>query len=334
MDKVVCFGEILLRFTLNNTWLEDLNIPVFAGGTEANVAFALSKWKIPVSYVTSAPNNFLADQMLAFLGSKGIETSFVHRSGDRIGTYYLPIGADLKNSGVIYDRQHSSFWDLKPGMINWENVLEGADWFHFSAVCPALNPDLANVCLEALQAARLKNILISVDLNYRSKLWQYGKEPFEIMPELVQYCDLVMGNIWAANKMLNIPLEQHLQKKERKGYQQQARLTSELIVKNFPQCKIVANTFRFSNENQVNYYAELYNDQKLYSSAEYRTDQIIDQVGSGDCFMAGLIYGYKHKLDQQRIIDFATAAAFQKLFIKGDAITKNAEEIKLSINKL
>ena len=336
MNKVVCFGEILMRFTpsMNGDWLENNTISVFPGGAEANVASALARWEIPVSYVTAAPVNFLADQLLDFLNRQKIETSSVHRSGNRIGTYYLPSGADLKNAEVIYDREYSSFWDLKPGMIDWEKVFVDADWFHFSAICPALNQNVANVCLEGLKVARSKNITISVDLNYRAKLWKYGKEPLEVMPELVRYCDLVMGNIWAANRMLDAPLSQNLEMDERATYVKQTEETARYIIRNFPQCKIVANTFRFGNEEQLNYYAELYDGQKTFGSAEYSTDSIVDKVGSGDCFMAGLIYGYKNNLQPQAIIDFATAAAFQKLFVKGDATDKSVDEIKSFIKNL
>lgn len=323
MKKVICFGEILLRFTpsFNGDWLANNSIPIFPGGAEANVASALAKWEIPVSYVTAAPENFLADQVLAFLNNQNIETSRVHRSGNRIGTYYLPGGADLKNAEVIYDRLNSSFWDLNPGMIDWEKVFADADWFHFSAICPALNQNVADVCLEALTVARAKNITISVDLNYRAKLWKYGKEPLEVMPELVQYCDLVMGNVWAANQMLNIPLTEKLDKDVHSVYLEQAKKSSETILRRYPQSKVVANTFRFSDKNKVKYYASLY-DHHMFSSAVYNTENVIDKVGSGDCFMAGLIYGYKNNLEPQAIIDFATAAAFQKLFVIGDATNK------------
>lgn len=333
MKRIVCFGEVLMRFTpsMDGGWLKTNNIPVFTGGAEANVASALARWGIPVSYVTAVPENFLADQLLDFMHEQGIDTKSVHRSGNRIGTYYLPMGADLKNAKVIYDREHSAFWDLKPGMIDWEQVFDGAGWFHFSAICPALNNNVAEVCMEALKVARAKNMMISVDLNFREKLWKYGKEPAEVMPALVKYCDLVMGNVWAANKMLNVPLRYDLEKNERTIYLEQAKATAIAITKEYPHCKIVANTFRFSNENHISYYAELFSDEKTFSSSIYEAENIVDKVGSGDCFMAGLIYGYSKKLEPQAIIDFSTAAAFQKLFEQGDATSKSADEINAYI---
>src|SRR5690606_20683682 len=136
---------------------------------------------------------------------KNIDTSAIHYSGSRVGLYYLQQGTDVKNSGVIFDRAGSSFAQLKKGMINWDEVFEGITWFHFSAIAAALSQSAAEVCEEALQAASSKGITISVDLNYRNKLWQYGKQPIEVMPGLVKYCNLVMGNLWAANVMLGIP---------------------------------------------------------------------------------------------------------------------------------
>jgi 2-dehydro-3-deoxygluconokinase len=333
MKKVVCFGELLLRLTpsMSGEWIDNSNIPVFAGGAEANVTSALSRWGIPTNFVTAVPDNFLSDQLLNYLNKKGIDTSSTIRLGNRLGTYYLPIGADLKTAEVIYDRENSSFWNLKPGMLDWESILDGAEWFHFSAICPALNQNIASVCEEALKVAHLKNIRISVDLNYRPKLWQYGKQPSDIMPNLIQYCDLVMGNIWAANKMLDIPISEYLDGKT--AYLSQAKNTSENIIKSFPKCKTVANTFRFTDYDQINYYAVLYHQNKNYVSAEYNTNSIIDRVGSGDCFMAGLIYGYMHNLLPQEIINFSAAAAFQKLFVKGDSTKKSVAEIEASINQ-
>ena len=331
MKKVVCFGELLLRLTpsLSGDWLKNASIPIFVGGAEANVASALSKWGISTKYVTAIPDNFLSYQLLDHLHQKGIDTTAILKNGERIGSYYLPLGADLKNSEVIYDRENSSFWNLKPGMLDWETILDGADWFHFSAICPALNQAVADVCEEALKVARSKNISISVDLNYSAKLWQYGKQPSEIMPNLVQYCDLIMGNIWAANKILQIPLSEELNNKT--DFLKQASITSETIIKNFPQCKSVANTFRFTGDKHINYYAVLHDKHKEYVSAEYDTDSIIDKVGSGDCFMAGLIYGYLENHLPQRIINFSAAAAFRKLFVKGDATNNTVEDIEASI---
>lgn len=331
MSKVLCFGELLLRLSpqLNGEWIKQNQLPVFIGGAELNTATALAKWGIPVSYCTALPDHYLSREIIEFVSEKNIAINKIQWGGNRIGTYYLPQGADLKNAGVIYDRAYSSFWELKPGQLDWDEILEDISWFNFSAISPALNESVAAVCKEGAEAASKKGIPVSVDLNYRAKLWQYGKQPFEVMPELVQYCDVVMGNVWAAEKMLGIPVDKNLID-ENQACLQQALLTSKEIFKRFPKCRQVANTFRFDAEKGVKYYAALYNGEQLFVSHEQQTETIIDKVGSGDTFMAGLIYGNYQKQSAQEIIDFAAAAAFNKLFIKGDATTSSVEEIRNS----
>jgi 2-dehydro-3-deoxygluconokinase len=331
MSKVFCFGELLLRLSpeLGGEWIKQASMPVYVGGAELNAATALSKWGVPVAYCTALPENSISSEICTDLKGKNIDVSPIVYSGNRIGCYYLPQGADLKHSGVIYDRAHSAFSELHTGKIDWDKVLNNVSWFHFSAICPALNENVALVCKEALEAANKKGITISVDLNHRAKLWQYGKKCSEVMPDLVQYCDLVMGNIWAADKMLEIKVPEDILD-NKSAYLEHARLTSVEILKRFEKCKQVANTFRFDVSGGINYYATLYINDKLFVSNEYNTQTIVDKVGSGDCFMAGLIYGNYNNLIPQEIIDFSTAAAFNKLFIKGDATTSSVEQIKKS----
>ena len=329
MKRIFCFGELLLRLSpqLEGKWIREHSMPVFIGGAELNAATALALWKVPVAYGTALPENYLSKEIIASINQKGIDTSRIVFNGARIGTYYLPQGADLKNAGVIYDRAYSSFWELKPGQINWEEVFEDVAWFHFSAISPALNANVAAVCKEAVQAARKKGIAISVDLNYRAKLWQWGKQPLEVMPELVQYCDVIMGNLWAAEKMLGIGVDKELAD-QKEAYVAHSVKTSDQISRQFPNCKQVAHTFRFDEGEGVRYYATLHAQHQLYLSKEHHAEFIVDKVGSGDAFMAGLIYGNQNGLSAQDTIDFAAAAAFTKLFIKGDATTASVDQIK------
>ena len=258
--------------------------------------------------------------MLNYLEYKGIYTSSVLFSGHRIGVYYLERGADSKGN-MVYDRDHSSFSELKRGMIDWDRVLADVTWFNFSAISPALNKDVADVCLEALEAASRKNITISVDLNYRSRLWKYGKKPIEIMPALVDHCDVVMGNIWSANTLLGIPADEHIHdKRSRLAYTDHAEKTALAIIKQFPKCKTVANTFRFDGDaNHILYYTSLYAEGESFNSHEFTCKGVADRSGSGDRFMAGLIYGLYNKHTPQDLLNYATAAAFGKLQEFGDA---------------
>ncbi len=319
--KVLCFGELLLRISpAVNEQSEKQPVLVYVGGAEVNVATALAGWDVPVKYCTVLPDNFMAKHMMHYLEYHNIYTSSVLFSGNRIGLYYLERGADLKGS-MVYDREHSSFSELKTGMIDWDRVLHDVSWFNFSAISPALNQNVADVCLEAVQAAAKRNITISVDLNYRSRLWKYGMQPHEIMPALVDYCDVVMGNIWSANTLLGTAVDANIHdKKSKQAYLDHATATSLAIMQRFPKCKTVANTFRFdSANNHLLYYTSLFTDGKAYHSPEFSCEGVVDRSGSGDCFMAGLIYGFYNQHSPQEILNYATAGAFGKLQEFGDA---------------
>jgi len=334
--KVLSFGEILLRICpdMDGLWLKENKLPFYVGGAELNVATALALWNVPSTYLSAMPQNSVTEEIAGYLNKKNVDTSSMIYGGERLGLYYLPKGKDLKNGGVIYDRANSSYADLKVGQINWEAIFEDVSWFHFSAICPAINQSVADVCLEALKVASSKNITISLDLNYRAKLWKYGKEPIEILPELAKYCTLIMGNVWAANKMLGTALHDDLNLTE--GYAketllQQATDTSKEILSLFSACKAVANTFRFDNGKGIKYYTALYTNDKLTVSPEYVSDEILDKVGSGDCFMAGLIYGFYNDLSEEETLNFATAAAYDKLYIPSDATISTVADIEKRI---
>lgn len=330
--KVLCFGEFLLRLSpqLGGEWIRQAAMPVYVGGAELNAATALALWGVPVAYCSALPEHYLSREICQHLEEKNIDTRPMVFGGSRIGSYYLPQGTDLKNAGVIYDRAHSSFSELQPGQIDWDAVLQDVSWFHFSAISPALNASVAAVCKEALEAATQKGINISVDLNYRSKLWQWGKQPIDVMPDLVQHCTVVMGNIWAAEQMLNIEMDKGFDRSEKASCLEQAQKTSEAILQRFPQCRQVANTFRFDESGTIRYYATLYREGTLSVSEEHQTDVVVDKVGSGDTFMAGLIYGSYKNLSAQQTVSFAAAAAFNKLFITGDATTSSVADIQNS----
>lgn len=334
--KVLSFGEILLRICpdMDGEWLKENKLPFYVGGAELNVATALALWNVPSAYLSAVPDNSVTREIIDYLDKRDIDTSPMVFHGDRLGLYYLPKGKDLKNAGVIYDRANSAYADLKVGQINWDEVFEDVSWFHFSAICPAINQSIADICVEALKVASSKNITVSLDLNYRAKLWKYGKEPINILPELAKYCTLIMGNVWAANKMLGTALHDDLKPTE--GYAketllQQATDTSKEILSLFTACKAVANTFRFDNGKGIRYYTTIYTNNELTVSEEYVSDEILDKVGSGDCFMAGLIYGFYNQLPVSETLNFATAAAYDKLYIPSDATTSTVAEIEKRI---
>lgn len=329
--KILSFGELLLRITpdAGGEWLKENRLPFYVGGAELNVATALALWGLPSRYFTALPDNGLSAQIIKHLADKDIDTSPVFYGDGRLGLYFLTSGQDLKHDALIYDRADSVFSKLKPGMVDWDKALEGVSWFHFSAICPAINQNVANVCEEVLQAASAKGITISVDLNYRSKLWKYGKTPQEVMPGLAKYCDLIMGNVWAAENMLGIPVVPNIHESGQQSiYLKEALNSSENIMRQFPKCKAVANTFRFDASSEINYYTTLYTGGKFYNSRTWQTTKVTDKVGSGDCFMAGIIYGFCSGLQPAETLEFATAAAFEQLFVKSDATDKTVNEIK------
>lgn len=321
ISKVLCFGELMLRISPSSIEEAEKNpFILYMGGAEANTATALAGWNVPVKYCTVLPDNFMSEYLIDYLEYRGIYTSSILLAGKRVGVYYLDRGADLKSS-VVYDREYSSFSELKRGMIDWDKVLRDVSWFNLTAISPALNANVADVCLEALEAASRKKIMTSIDLNYRSRLWKYGKEPIEVMPALVEHCDLVMGNIWSANSLLGTSIDSRIHEKGRKeDYLEHARATSLEIMDKFPRCKHVGNTFRFdSDSDNLLYYTSLFTGREQYNSGEFRTKGVIDRSGSGDCFMGGLIYGFYNNHAPQDIVNYATAAAFGKLQEQGDA---------------
>jgi 2-dehydro-3-deoxygluconokinase len=335
MGKILCLGEILLRFSpsADGQWLKKNEMPVYLGGAELNVATALAGWGLPVSYFTVMPDNFLASDMRSVLKERKIFTDSILIRGSRIGTYFLAQGKDLKNDSVFYDREHSAFGEIRKGIINWDNVFHDVSWLHLSAISPALNESVAEVCLEALQAASKRNITISIDLNHRPKLWK-DRNPHQVMAALLPFCDVVMGNIWSAHDLLGIPLDTHLiESKNKKEYLQHAHQTSVKILKRFARVKTVACTFRFERGEGILYYASLYSAHHWTDSATYESEKFLDKVGTGDCFMAGLIYGlYKH-LPEEDVIQFATAAGFGKFFEIGDTTSQDLNTIKERIKE-
>ena len=332
MGKVLCFGELLLRLPPadKGEWLHANQMSVFVGGAELNVATALAIWQMPVKYFTALPDNIITHDIISFLQTKNIDTSPIILSGERIGLYYLKEGSDMKSEENVFDRKYSSFYTLDTGVVNWDEVLKDVSWFHFSAIAPAVSEKAAALCLEAVQAASDRGITISVDLNYRSLLWKYGKHPVEVMPELVKYCDVVMGNIWAANTLLDVSVdEQLILPRSKEVFLQHATFTAQRLYNRFPKCKWVANTFRFDAEaGNIRYYATLNTKAEQVVSPVFATDTIVDKVGSGDCFMAGLIYGVKLQHEMQDIIGFAAAAAFGKLHEKGDTTQNTVDYIQ------
>lgn len=324
MSKVLCFGEILIRQqAIGSSFFEkDQNmLKVFMGGSEANVASGLTQMGTSVAFCSAFPENALAEEIIERLEQLGITTDTSFRLGDRIGSYILLSANGLTKGEVIYDRKYSSFSQLMVEDINFDKLFDGIDWFHWTALTPALNESLAELMEEILIQAKRRNITVSVDLNYRNRLWQYGMEPIEVMPKLVEFCDVIMGNIWAANKMLGTPPISETLGRDTSAeiYYEEAKKSAAEVFEKYPACKHIAYTFRFMDNPTHNYFYGTYHSATTSAiSAQFETNAVVDRIGSGDAFMAGLIHALKNTDHPQKIIDIATGAGYQKLFVEGD----------------
>lgn len=260
MKKILAFGEILIRQqSVGTSFFEAENnfLSIYPGGSEANVATALAQMDNAVSYVSAFPENALSNEIIDILKKYGVDTAKTLFKGDRIGTYLLLSANGLSKGEVIYDRKYSSFSQLTRADIDIDDLLQDVDWLHWTALTPALNENLTLVMQQILQAAKERGIIISVDLNYRNKLWQYGVEPLEVMPTLISYCDVIMGNIWAANKMLGTQVDSNLDRyTSKETYMKAAQQSANEIFQKFTTCKHIAYTFRFMDNPTHNLFTE------------------------------------------------------------------------------
>jgi 2-dehydro-3-deoxygluconokinase len=261
----------------------------------------------------------------------GVQTDQIVFGGDRLGIYFLETGAVSRPSKVIYDRSHSSIAEIKPGMIHWKEVLQGADWFHWTGITPAISQGAADVCLEAIQACHELGVTVSTDLNYRKNLWKYGKTASEVMTALVEGCDVILGNAEDAEKVFGIKPEGL--DVTQAGAQVEATAFESVctqLQQRFPRAKKIVITLRGSvNANHNTWGGVLYANGQLYQSGRYDITHIVDRVGAGDSFMGGLIYGLlTYPGDDQRALDFAVAASCLKHTIYGDFNLVTVKEVE------
>ena len=337
MSKVVTFGEIMmrlstpgfLRFSQSNSF--DVNY----GGGESNVAVSLANYGIPVEFVTRLPNSDIGKCAFMELRKRNVGTSNIVFGGERLGIYFLETGAVSRGSKVVYDRANSAMAEIESGMIDWDQVFDGASWFHWTGITPAISKSAAAVCLEAVKIASERGITISTDLNYRSKLWKYEGNRQEIMTELTSYCDIILCNEEDAEmhfgikpKGLNVRTQGH-------DINGDAYLSvCKEMMKKFPRAEKIAITLRGSISASHNSWAGiLYDGKKMFKSKDYNITHIVDRVGAGDSFMGGLIYGIlNYPNDNQVALDFAVAASCLKHTIKGDANLVSIDEVEKLMN--
>ena len=333
MKKVVTFGEIMLRLSPaeNLRFSQVNNFDVIYGGGESNVAVSLANYGVPVEFVTRLPKNDLGECALMEMRKRGVGTQHIAFGGDRLGIYFLETGAVSRGSKVVYDRAHSAIAEIESGMINWDSVFDGVEWFHWTGITPAISQGAADVCLEAVKAASAKGITISTDLNYRAKLWNYGGDREAIMTELTSFCDVILGNEEDAEKHFGIhPEGLDVYKHGHEVKAASFKSVCEQMMNKFPRAKKVITTLRGSISASHNTWAGvLYDGKKMYETRQYQITHIVDRVGGGDSFMGGLIYGLlNYPENDQNALDFAVAASCLKHTIKGDANLVTVEEVE------
>lgn len=326
MKRVITFGEIMMRLNPPGYLkIEQANAfeATFAGG-EANVAVSLANFGIDTGFVTKLPDNALGKRALMEVRKTGVETKDIVFGGPRLGTYYVEKGASQRASKVIYDRAGSSIALATSEDFDWDSILEGYDWFHFTGITPALSDNCANICMEALKVCRKKGITVSCDLNYRSKLWSREKAK-EVMTGLMSYVDVLIANESDAEDVFGIRADGTDVIKgelDRNGYVSVAKqIAAKFGIKK------VAITLRESLSASVNNWGGmLYQDGMSYMSAKY-TIQIVDRVGGGDSFGGGLIYAMISGYDPQKVIEFAAAASCIKHTIEYDFNYASLEDV-------
>lgn len=297
------------------------------GGGEANVAVSLCNYGYDAAFVSALPDNGIGDAAIQELKKFGVQTDKIIRQGERTGIYYLETGSNARPSNVIYDRAGSSICDAQPGDFDWDDIFNGAKWFHFTGITPALSESAAELTLEAVKAAKAKGVKVSCDFNYRGKLWKYGKSAPEVMRELVKYVDVGIANEEDCQKSLGITADVDVKSGELDKAKYEA--LSAKMFEVYPNLTEMAITLRESfNADHNDWSACLRNKDGFHLSRQYSMRDIVDRVGGGDSFASALIYGLTAYDDPQESLEFAVAASCLKHTISGDFNRVTVQEVK------
>ena len=327
--RVVTFGEVMLR--LKSPGVERLfqspSLEALFGGAEANVAVSLAQFGVPVSFVSAIPANPIGDACLGELRKFGVDTSRVRRQGSRLGIYFLEAGANQRPSKVVYDRSGSAMAAAKPGDFDWDVVLDGASWFHLTGVTPAISQSAADLAIDGARRAREKGITVSCDYNYRKNLWKYGKSAPDVMRELVRHVHVGIANEEDCQEALGIELDVDVASGSLAT--DRYRALAARVLEEFPNLDKQVITLRESHSADRNgWSAVLHNGKDFLVSRRYDITDIVDRVGAGDSFGAGLIYGLHAYGDDARALEFAAAASCLKHSILGDFNRVSVSEVE------
>jgi 2-dehydro-3-deoxygluconokinase len=327
IHKVVAFGEIMLRLSTEQhmRFSQAKTFAATYGGGEFNVAVSLVNYGINAEFVTRLPDNELGHCALNEIRKMNVNSQNINLGGDRLGVYFLETGSGYRGSNVVYDRANSAIATIEEGTFNWEKIFEGKTWFHWSGITAAISENAAAECLTAIKTAHRLGLTVSCDLNYRSKLWKYGKQPSAVMPEMLSYCDVILGDIDTAYFMLGL-------EKVSPDYTDENSLQEyySALLNYCPDLKIAATTLRYSvSASHQRIGGILFNGSTIYKAAVREVTPVIDRVGTGDAFMGGLLYGLISAPDDlQKVIDFAVAACCLKHTIVGDYNLATLQEVE------
>jgi 2-dehydro-3-deoxygluconokinase len=327
--RVITFGEIMLRLKSpgHERLFQSPSLEATFGGAESNVAVSLVQFGMPAAFVTALPANAIGDSAVAELRRFGVDTSLIRRAGSRVGIYFLETGAAQRPSKVVYDRAGSSIAAAVPGDFDWNAIFADARWFHISGITPAVSASAATLALEAVTAARAHGVTVSCDYNYRANLWKYGRSAPEVMRELVSHVQVGIANEEDCQKSLGIAsaadtTSGHL---DTDAY----RVLAERVLEAFPNLEKQVITLRESKSADHNGWAAcLHNRSQFLVSRRYEITDIVDRVGSGDAFAAGMIYGLLALKDDQDALEFAVAAGCLKHSVPGDFNVTSLEEVR------
>jgi 2-dehydro-3-deoxygluconokinase len=334
LKRVITLGEVMLRLKSPGfeRFFQSPNLEATFGGGEGNVAASLATFGLPAAFVTALPKNPIGDAAIRVLRALGVDTSYIIRQGDRVGIYFLEAGANQRASNVVYDRSNSAISTAQPENFDWEAIFAGAGWFHITGITPAISATAADLALTAVQQAQAHGLTVSCDYNFRKKLWQYGQTAPDVMRELIQFVDVGIANEEDCQRSLGVRVDSGgWEQAVHSGALDTARYEAlaQKMFETFPNLKYQAITLRESFSASHNgWSACLYNGQEFFLSRRYEITDIVDRVGGGDSFAAGLIYALHTGMPDAAALEFAVAASCLKHSILGDINLATVDEVK------
>ncbi|QWX82559.1 sugar kinase [Cellulophaga sp. HaHaR_3_176] len=320
MSQIITFGEVLMRLSPegNKKFIQSNTLEFYFGGTEINVGISISNFGGKVKHITCISDDFIGDTAISYLNKFDVDTSSIVRSSRPLGVYFLEVGAVMRPSSISYNRSHSSFSEIQPAMVNWEKSLEDANWFHWTGITPALCQGGFDTLREGLKLARKKGITVTADPTYRNGLWKYGQEPKEALCELLEYSTIFIGGINEINEVLGTDFT----------YSNDDFIeASKQLILRFPSITKVFDKIRTSvNSSWHKIRARMWNGQEFRETQDLDITHVVDRIGTGDAFAAGLIYGLQ-QFDDYKSMEFASAACALKHTYEGDVNFATVKEV-------